>query len=351
VCSQSTSLEELFPDDTEGDAAREGTAAHQFATDMLKGKAHNVGGVADNGVVFTQEMQDGAALVLQTLIPWWTAEVYIESPVRCTEIHDDVWGTPDVIVIDRALKIVRVVDYKFGHRFVNEWDNKQLICYAQGAVETYGLTGDDWTIDLTIIQPRYYGAEPVRTFSIDSADLAHSVSELQRMAERSLSNNPVAVTGEHCGDCKARHVCKTLAEQVSWVVAETGHGVVRDLTPETIGTELVLLRAAQDRLQARLDGLEEWAESMMRNGKSIPGWQMQPKFGNETWTQPIDAVIALGRTLGTDLAKPAAAITPTQARKLLGPNAAIVDAFATRPPRGHKLMPISDQKVRKAFGK
>lgn len=350
-CAQSVRLEAMFPDDPDDFASQEGTAAHQFATDMLKGIAHKVGTPAANGVIFTDEMREGAELLLATVAPLWTSEVYVESPVICSEIHAQCWGTPDVVIIDRANKIVRVVDYKFGHRFVDAWENFQLVCYAHGATETYGVEGFGWTFELVIVQPRYYQAEPTRSWTIDSHTLAHHVGELQRMAGRAFSENSAATTGHHCKDCNARHSCKTLARVVSWAVDESSSGEARDLNPDTIGTELTILRAASERLKARLDGLEAHAVSMLRGGKAITGWKLEPKFGREQWTQDAADVIALGAALGVNLAKPATTITPNQARKLLGPNAPVVDQFATKPSRGHELAPLTEQSVKKVFAK
>lgn len=341
----------MFPDDPDNFASQEGTAAHQFATDMLKGIAHKVGTPAANGVIFTEEMREGAELLLATVAPLWTTEVYVESKVIIVSIHHACWGTPDVVIIDRAKRKIYVVDYKFGHRFVDEWMNYQLVCYAQGVLDTYGIDGDGWTFELVIVQPRYYQAEPVRPWVIDSSELAHHVSHVQRVAERALSENSAAITGPQCMDCKARHSCKTLARHVSWAVEESSSGGVRDLNPETIGTELTILRAASDRLKARLDGLEAHAISMLRGGKAITGWKLEPKVGREQWIQDAADVIALGTALGVNLAKPATTITPNQARKLLGPNAPVVDQFATKPSRGHELTPMTEQSVKKVFAK
>ena len=59
-CSGSHALEGLYPEDEDSPEAREGTAAHYYATEALEGRVHPVGALAPNGHPIDAYMVEGA---------------------------------------------------------------------------------------------------------------------------------------------------------------------------------------------------------------------------------------------------------------------------------------------------
>lgn len=131
----------------------------------------------------------------------------VESRVHmCQAVHEDNWGTCDAYLIDMLNRIVYVWDYKYGHGYVSEVDNWQLIDYAAGVIESHGLEGP-YDVVMTIYQPRYYGPEgQLRTHRMDAATHRQRVHTLH-MAAKLVSPNAAAVTGPECFHCSGRAAC------------------------------------------------------------------------------------------------------------------------------------------------
>lgn len=113
--------------------------------------------------------------------------------------------------------------------------------------------------------------------------------------------------------------------------------------------ELSLLDEALELLKARRSGLAAQVESLARKGAPTPGWQMVKGSSREHWKAPAATVIAIGEAMRVKLAKPAEAITPTQARAA-GLDPAIVAELSERGAAGVSLAPDDGSKARRIFG-
>ena len=105
---------------------------------------------------------------------------------------------------------------------------------------------------------------------------------------------------------------------------------------------------ARQLLESRITGLEAQIEAGLAGGVSIPGWSIERAPGREDWVKPVSEALVLGDLCGVTLAKPGA-ITPAQARKA-GVPADLVAAYAARKPGTAKLIQISTDDARRAFG-
>jgi hypothetical protein len=171
-------------------------------------------------------------------------------------------------------------------------------------------------------------------------------------AHAALAPNPTATTGNHCIDCKARHVCKTLRHSTANIIDYSATAELQPLDPVSMGQELRILRMAMKRLEARETGLAAQVEATLRAGESVPFFSMQPKQTNRQWLEnaSIEEVRALGELLGIELVKPPALITPTQAIDA-GIDERIVMQYAHRPPGALALKQDDAKATRKAFSK
>ena len=117
----------------------EGNAAHWVFAEMLAGRIVCEGLIAPNGVVVTEEMIEGGELVVETVRARMPVERFgpprVEEAVAIPSIHAQCWGTPDIWAFSASPLVLEVVDYKFGHRFVDEYENDQGVAYITGIVD------------------------------------------------------------------------------------------------------------------------------------------------------------------------------------------------------------------------
>src|SRR6202008_2575730 len=129
--------------------------------------------------------------------------------------------------------------------------------------------------------------------------------------------------------------------------------------PAAIGTELAILELGANLLKGRKEALAAQAEALLRAGKRVPGWCMEPGQSRLEWNEGVtpDEVLGVGTLLGKDLKKPPGAmnsrsapvVTPTQAIKA-GIAAAVIGQYASRPSSALKLARESTLEARRAFG-
>ena len=270
----------------------------------------------------------------------------------CPQIHADNWGTPDCWIIDRARRTIHIIDYKFGHRHVEVFENWQLINYAAGvfnAVELTGIEEQAFSVHLTIIQPRSYHSDgPIRTWSLSAVDLRGYFNQLKMAAEKATVPDAKCTTGSECQDCTARHACPALQAQGYWAIEKSTDAIPFDLPAGALGRELKLVQDAIERLKSRASGMEYEVLARIKQGAAIPGWMAQQGQGREKWAMPLPEVIALGQMMGVDISKPGA-VTPKQAIKA-GLPAELVKQYSETPFGEIKLVPDTVSASRRIFG-
>ncbi len=342
ACPGSRALEELYPVTQESPSVKEGIAAHWVAVQVLNAN-YNMGLYAPNGEPVTKEMLEGADLYWESINK--ICELYelnIEQTLDISNIIPGLQGTPDAwALIDNH---IHIWDYKFGHSYIDVFENWQLLEYAAGILkdDTYK------DVTMTIVQPRCYTPEgPIRSWTI-TANQMKEYTHLLREAE-SLALSPMAFQrpNSHCNHCSGRHACQTLQQTALSVVDVTMDNSPWELQPTSTGNELRYLKRAADLLDARITGLSEQAKAMIMRGEFVPGFKLEASSGREKWSKSVEEIIILGELFDLDLTKPAESITPSQARKL-GIDDKIIDEYTQRTASALKLVEAKDS--RKIFG-
>lgn len=314
-CPASVKLCQMYPD-TDSAAAQEGTLAHAVAEAMVHGKPMPDGA--------TDEMLEGAAMWATVTGTGGHFEEFGVAP----QINPKNGGTPDHWHLRTDTGTLHVNDYKFGHGYVEVFRNWQLINYA--AIAEYANKGLPQWVEFTIVQPRSYHKDgPVRKWRIESAKLSTYFVELRTAYAAALAPNPRAYVGPECKHCPARHACNELARASYDACDMAGEGLPLDLPPDAVGRELQLLRREMKRMESRETGLAQHAESLIRQGVRIPGFDLAPQVGRERWSKSDAEIAALGEMMGITLTKPAL-ITPKQAIKA-GLDASVVRAYSETP--------------------
>jgi hypothetical protein len=134
------------------------------------------------------------------------ARPLIEEKVNMPEIHEDLWGTADAILIGKDT--IEIIDLKTG-KWAVEADNPQMRIYALGALSRYG---DDCTVQMTIVQPRGWHKDGhIRSYSISAINLVEWAYEtLKPAAEACYEEIPTYnYSKDGCRWCNAKEVCDT----------------------------------------------------------------------------------------------------------------------------------------------
>lgn len=334
----------LTLDEDDTDASREGTAAHEVAARLAEhGELMPVGSLTSNGVAVTEEMVEGAELWADTIAQYPGGD--FEKSIECLCVHRDCWGTPDYLYgpLDGTLY---VSDYKFGHRYVDAFENWQLIAYAIGKPKYIPTM----RVVLQIVQPRSYHRDgPVREWVLSGAELRDYAQMLRGACQAAEQPDATCKSGPQCYECPARHNCEAALHMEQAALYLCGSTIPLDVSVEAKAVRLHQIRRALDHLKQMESGITEDLSATIRRGINVPGFTLKAGSGREKWTRDVGEVVALGAVMGVDLSKPGC-ITPNQARKAgLSPD--IVSAYAARASGSVELVEDDGRMLRRIFGR
>lgn len=363
-CPGSRELEARCPRE-ESPEAREGTVAHWVALQLFRGVQIEAGTLASfNEDVVTEEMIEAAKMYVdcvqftggKTYIPPDGVDslnaLHLEEKIEISSIHPNCWGTPDAWCYHN--NTLHIWDFKYGHSFVEVYENWQLIEYAAGIIEKIKqlkLTLDiDLTVRFCIVQPRSYHRDgPIREWIIKACNLRPYFNQLELAEHRAMQPDAECFPNPECKNCNGRHVCPALQRSALGVLEINEVNTPLELTPTAVGNELRILQNARELLDARITGLEENAVQLIRRGDRVPGYLLLESNKREQWSKPIEEVITLGRLFNVDLTKTTATITPQQAIAK-GVPAEVIKKYSERPRGDLVLTPEDTKKTRKIFG-
>lgn len=390
ACNASVQLQESVVPLPETDEEAEGHAGHWVARRYAAGYGHELPVGAKfhcNGREWKVDgdMFAGAMLYARSLGDAHP-DLHLEERVEVRRVHEtDCAGTPDGfryfpdaraayatcpegLPVDRfnagLIKLIRVGDYKYGHRYVEVFENYQLGPYATGVADKLGLDDNDPNlyVELILVQPRNYRpGGPVSIWRSQLVNLRAMINIASNAAHRALipltePNAPLATTGAHCLDCRARHVCATL-QRNSMHLADFSHTAERvELPPGALGQELLIVQDARKRLEAREAGLLAQAEAVLRAGHAVPHYHLEPGRSILTYHEDVktDELVGLGDLIGINLRKTLErkdlVVTPTQAIQL-GIDETVMKSYASRPKGALRLARDNSVTARKVFSK
>lgn len=358
-CAGSATMQLRYPESSDSEQAREGTAAHWALAEMLNGRAIAEGQITPENFVLTAEMVQGAELAVS-----WIRDVlrkhvgempqmFVEHRVYARRIHDHCWGTLDIALWFAASRTLYLPDYKFGRGWVEVFENWQLTCYLAGLLDLLQINGlDDQStrVIYAIIQPRSYHRDgPIRTWELMASDARPLINRLSMAYDDAFGPTPTLAVGPECEHCSARHACPQLQANGLRSMDRARTAVPLDLPPAAAALELCMVEDAIAALDARRTGLAGQVQALLDRGEHVPFFASRREPGRLSWHKPMAEVLALGALLGVDLQKPAEAITPTQA-KAKGLDDVIVSDYASRPLAPAKLVRLDNNEARKIFG-
>lgn len=349
-CPASPHMQSRQPRPPKSPSQREGDAAHWTLSKLLNGGEVKVGDVADNGVVIDSELlgHAGDAALEISHFRGEGVDVYVEQSFPVPYVREGMNARPDVLALAPSVKTAGFFDFKYGHREVETYHNPQFIVEAACLFSMDIPDIDEWEIYFTVIQPRCYTTDPVRSWLITGAELRTEVIRYRDAAELASRENAPTKSGTYCRDCHASHSCRAIGIAAALAIDVSDHMGVTPLTPESAGLELTVLDDAEKRLAARRAGIEAYLMQHLSSGGRVDGWNIEQKMSNLKWTRSDAEVALLGAAFNLDLHKPAELITPTQAKKL-GISDDVIASYSGREAGKLTLKRASNLKAERAF--
>lgn len=354
-------------EEPETEEAREGTASHYVAEQMIKSVIESdtqtklrmdfVNQTAPNGVVITDDMVDGAEFIVRDVLSVMNQHglkrhTYVEQRVDIPQIHPDCFGTDDVFMWNPTTETLYVWDYKYGHVSVLAYQNYQLMAYAMGAMNMLGVTPK--SIVLRIVQPRCYdGYGPVREWVIDVNILRNHINHAYLRTAEADGINATLTPGPECKNCPGRIRCTALKQSTSNIIPVVQLPVNVD-EPDSLwlSVEYTALVNAQSLLKSRMDAIEAEMKRRMLNGENIPGYAQEPAYTRDNWKKPADEIISVCQLMGVDPRKPDALLTPNQVTaqlKKIGVDPSVISDYYGKERTGFKLVKDASAKARIIF--
>jgi len=215
-CLPSARLELEF-ENTNGEAAKEGTAAHALSEHKLK-KALRIRSKRPTSEYDSDEMEECTDAYVDFIMEQVELArksctdpiILIEQRLDFSCYVPDGFGTGDCVIIsdDR----LHIVDFKYGMGvLVDAEDNPQMKLYALGALEIYDSLYDIKEISMTIFQPR---RENVSTWTVSVEELkAWAEEELKPKAAKAYQGEGEYMPGPWCTFCRASTRCRARADE------------------------------------------------------------------------------------------------------------------------------------------
>lgn len=352
-CTPSARLEENFKDERSV-YADEGTLAHEFGDVELR---HRLGLISKavyskeiaklrKHELYSSEMQPEVEKYVGIVLEAFNvakqknedAVILIEQRLDFSHLVEKGFGTGDAVII--ADGVLEVIDLKYGKGVrVDADDNPQLKLYGSGALREYELLYDIRTVRLTIVQPRL---DHVSVFDVSVEDLkSWGEKEVRPKAQKAYKGEGEQTPGEWCKFCKAKSICRALAQENMKLAAYEFQD------PHLLSDKEVL------EIYGQLEVFYDWAKSLSSyvldealKGKAWPGYKIVEGRSNRKWLDETKVAEVLRKDYGEDefMISKLAGITAIE--KLVGKAkfGPLLNEFIVKPPGAPTLVPESDKR-------
>ncbi|WP_143277397.1 DUF2800 domain-containing protein [Bordetella genomosp. 9] len=287
-------------------------------------------------------------------------ELLLEQRLDISRWVPECFGTSDAVIL-RDDGELHIIDLKFGRGVkVEAQGNRQMILYALGALDAFGMAQDFDRVRMTIHQPRLNHVSEA-TMTVD--ELLAEGAKLKEAGERAFlyvgSETPpvpsdFAPSDKACRFCKARGSCPAAAQEVARIVSRNEQATADDFevvkpTADTLVVDLSYLMSKVDQVEAWCKGVRAELERRLLAGIEVEGWKLvEGRAGSRRWTDAAEAEAALkAMRLKSDEMYDKTVISPTAAEKLLKDQKrrwAKLVPLITRSEGGPSVAPASDKR-------
>ncbi len=279
---------------------QEGTEAHSLCEYLLN---RALGRTAKDPVPqlthYSQEMQDCAEGYRDFVMEQVSEAqklchdpfIGIEQRLNFSRWVPEGFGTGDCVII--ADELLQITDYKHGLGvLVNATENSQLMCYALGALDTFGMLYNIKLVRLTIYQPR---RENVDFWEISTEKLLKwADTVLAPAAKLAVAGKGEFQAGDHCKFCKVKATCRARAEY-NLGINNKDFQEPAELTNEEIAAILPLL----DGMVSWASDVQDYALQQALGGTHYYGYKVVEGRANRKYTDE-DAVAQAVQKAGYD---------------------------------------------------
>ena len=300
-CPPSARLEQTFPDSS-GDAALEGTLAHELGETLLRLNLFPEPTL--NGTLikiqkderFTPDMWDHASNYANYVIETFReaqaitkdAVIQIEANLNLTDYVPEGFGTGDAVII--ADGTMDIIDLKYGKGVnVSCENNKQMMLYALGGLREFDYMYDIQNVRMTIYQPRM---DNISTFEMSVNDLQEwAENVLKPTAKLAFEGKGEFKVGDHCRFCRAKAVCKANANENL------------ELAQYDFADSILLTDAEVADILSRASAFKSWLTSVeemalteaVEKGRNWPGFKLVEGRSNRVYVDEEKVALTLTR--------------------------------------------------------
>lgn len=280
--------------------AQQGTDAHELCQYLVeKALGYRVRDPTEDLTYYDAEMQESAEgyrdFVMEQVEG---ARQFCPDPLVCVEQTLDFskwvehgFGTGDCVIV--ADTLLHIIDFKYGIGVLVEAENNsQMMCYALGALDTFGDLYEISIIRLSIYQPRRSNVDTWETTKEELLRWADEV--LAPTAKLAYDGGGEYHAGEHCRFCKVKAVCRKRAEY-SMELARYEFAEA----PTLDETEIAEILPQIDDLISWADDVKTYALSQALSGVCYPGWKLVEGRSNRRYSSP-EAVASIVEKAGYD---------------------------------------------------
>jgi hypothetical protein len=224
-CTKSPRLEEMI-EEKSSEYAKEGSFAHMLAElklklflehinkrqfKKIKSEMMKISYYSEEMDKFVQDYVDYAVeKINEARSNTQDAVILLEQKLDYSNIVPDGFGTGDLVIISD--EVLEIIDFKYGKGIcVSAIENPQMMLYAVGAINQFGMLYDIQTVKMTIVQPRL---DSISTYELSTNDLMNwAEEEVKPKAKLAWNGEGDFVVGEHCVFCKVKATCRARANE------------------------------------------------------------------------------------------------------------------------------------------
>lgn len=347
-CTPSARLERQFKDEQSPYAA-EGTRAHAAAEQLLTRELFPERKVAEpkfDDKEMEIAVQRYVDICMEKVIAARKrtpdADIQVEARVDFSRWVPEGFGTGDMVIV--ADDTLEIVDLKYGKGVpVSAEGNPQMRLYALGAYEANSILYDIKTIRMTIVQPRL---DSVNSDEMSIEELIAWGDSIKDTAKLAYDGEGECQAGDHCGFCKARHLCRALSN--ACLDEFYKHGGKK--TSLLLDTEVAEVLDMADMTIKWAKDVQNYAfDQAVNDGKNWPGYKLVEGRSSRKITNAEAAAQALldADFTAEDIYKPQELRGITDLTKLVGKKKLtdIIGQFIEKPPGKPTLVPLSDKRA------
>lgn len=343
-CTPSARFELEF-EDSSGEAAAEGTAAHELSERKLR-KALGLKTKKPTSPYDSEEMEfltDGYVQYVLEIIEKAKQStndplVLIEQRLDFSNYVPEGFGTGDCVII--ADGVINIIDLKYGQGVLVHADNNpQMMLYALGALNLFDAIYDIETVTMTIYQPR---RENISTFTLPKIDLYKWAEDvLKPKAELAFKGKGDFQPGDWCRFCRAAVRCRARADE-NMKLAKYEFANPNMLLDEDIAE---ILKSVSDLTSWAKDIVAYATSAAINQGKEWTGFKLVEGRSNRKYADE-KAVVEAAKKAGYKDVYKQSVLTITNMEKLMGKAKfnEILGDHAFKPKGKPMLVPLSDKR-------